>query len=113
MTPMFEVHGFAAKDATSPLVPFTFNRSVVGPHDVHIEILFSGVCHSDLHQAKGDWGNSTFPMVPGHEIVGRVKAVGSEVKKLKVGDYAGVGCMVDSCRTCESCQKDLEQYCTV
>jgi alcohol dehydrogenase (NADP+) len=110
---MFEVHGFAAKDATSPLVPFKFDRRDVGPHDVHIEILYSGVCHSDLHQAKGDWGNSTFPMVPGHEIIGRVKAVGSEVKKLKVGDYAGVGCMVDSCRTCESCKKDLEQYCTV
>lgn len=110
---MFEVHAYAATDATKPLAPFKISRRDVGAHDVHIEILYSGVCHSDLHQAKGDWGNSTFPMVPGHEIVGRVKAVGSAVKKLKVGDYAGVGCMVDSCRECESCKKDLEQYCLV
>ncbi len=108
---MFEVKAFAAKDAESPLVPFTVQRRDVGEHDIHIEILFSGVCHSDLHQAKGDWGNSVFPMVPGHEIVGRVKAVGAAVKKLKVGDYAGVGCMVDSCRVCESCKQNLEQYC--
>lgn len=110
---MFEVRGFAAHDATSDLVPFTFKRRDVGAHDVHIDILYSGICHSDLHQAKGDWGNSTFPMVPGHEIVGRVVAVGSAVKKFKVGDFAGVGCMVDSCRTCDSCKKDLEQYCQV
>src|SRR6187402_238774 len=111
MAPMIEVRGYAAKSATTPLVPFTFKRREPGEHDVRIEILYSGVCHSDLHQAKGDWGNSTFPMVPGHEIVGRVVAVGSAVKKFKVGDFAGVGCMVDSCRTCESCKQDLEQYC--
>lgn len=110
---MFEVRGFAAHDATSPLVPFTFKRRDVGAHDVRIEILYSGICHSDLHQAKGDWGNSTFPMVPGHEIVGRVVEVGNAVKKFKVGDFAGVGCMVDSCRNCDSCKQDLEQYCQV
>ena len=110
---MFEVRGFAAHDATSPLVPFTFKRRDVGATDVQIEILYSGICHSDLHQAKGDWGNSTFPMVPGHEIVGRVVAVGPGVKKFKVGDFAGVGCMVDSCRNCDSCKQNLEQYCQV
>jgi len=109
---MIEVRGFAAKSATTPLVPFTFQRRDPGAHDVRIEILYSGVCHSDLHQAKGDWGNSVFPMVPGHEIVGRVVAVGSAVSKFKVGDFAGVGCMVDSCRECDSCKQDLEQYCT-
>ncbi|SDG25681.1 NAD(P)-dependent alcohol dehydrogenase [Dyella sp. 333MFSha] len=109
---MIEVRGFAAKSATTPLVPFTFQRRDPGAHDVRIEILYSGVCHSDLHQAKGDWGNSVFPMVPGHEIVGRVVAVGSAVGKLKVGDFAGVGCMVDSCRECDSCKQNLEQYCT-
>ncbi|MDF3983863.1 NAD(P)-dependent alcohol dehydrogenase [Luteibacter sp. PPL201] len=108
---MFEVHGYAAHDDHSPLVPFTFKRRDVGATDVHIEILYSGICHSDLHQAHNDWGNSTYPMVPGHEIVGRVVAVGPNVKKFKVGDIAGVGCMVDSCRTCESCERDLEQYC--
>ncbi|WP_036109006.1 MULTISPECIES: NAD(P)-dependent alcohol dehydrogenase [Luteibacter] len=109
---MIEVRGFAAKSATTPLVPFTFQRRDPGAHDVRIEILYSGVCHSDLHQAKGDWGNSVFPMVPGHEIVGRVVAVGSAVSKFKVGDFAGVGCMVDSCRECDSCKQNLEQYCT-
>src|SRR6187402_3849118 len=94
MTAMIEVRGFAAKSATTPLVPFTFQRREPGEHDVRIEILYSGVCHSDLHQAKGDWGNSVFPMVPGHEIVGRVVSGGSAVKKFKVGDFAGVGCMV-------------------
>jgi len=113
---MFEVHGFAAKDATSDLVPYTFSRRDVGATDIHIEILYSGICHSDLHQARNDWGNApaeNFPMVPGHEIVGRVVAVGPNVKKFKVGDLAGVGCMVDSCRECESCKRDLEQYCQV
>jgi alcohol dehydrogenase (NADP+) len=108
---MIKTHGYAAHDAASPLVPFAFERRDPGPSDVHIEILFCGICHSDLHQARNDWQNSLYPMVPGHEIVGRVAAVGSQVKKLKVGDLAGVGCMIDSCRTCAPCKRDLEQYC--
>jgi uncharacterized zinc-type alcohol dehydrogenase-like protein len=108
---MIHVHGYAAHDATSPLVPFSFDRREPGPHDVQIEILYSGICHSDLHQARNDWHNSLYPMVPGHEIVGRVAAVGAHVKKFKVGDLAGVGCMVDSCRVCAACEEDLEQYC--
>jgi alcohol dehydrogenase (NADP+) len=102
---------YAATSATSPLAPFTIERRPVGPHDVRVEILFCGVCHSDIHQARGEWGNSTFPMVPGHEIVGRASEVGAEVKKLKVGELVGVGCMVDSCRTCESCRNDVETFC--
>jgi uncharacterized zinc-type alcohol dehydrogenase-like protein len=99
--------------ATSPPEPFTFERREPGEHDVLIEIQFCGVCHSDIHQARGEWGNSTFPMVPGHEIVGRVARVGSKVTKFKEGDTAGVGCFVDSCRTCENCREGLEQYCEV
>src|SRR5262249_6948816 len=91
--------------------PFTLERRAPGPQDVLIEILYCGVCHSDIHQARGEWGNSSFPMVPGHEIVGRVCEVGSKVKKLKVGDLAGVGCIVDSCRTCAHCRAGLEQSC--
>src|SRR5687768_17556829 len=87
-------HGYAAHDRNSPLVPFTFERRSPGPDDVSIEILYSGICHSDLHQARNDWSNSLYPMVPGHEIIGRVTEVGAQVKKFKVGDYAGVGCMV-------------------
>jgi uncharacterized zinc-type alcohol dehydrogenase-like protein len=108
---MFKAIGYAAHDANSPLVPFSFERRDPGPHDIQIEILFSGICHSDLHQVRNDWSNSLYPMVPGHEIVGRVVRVGASVKKLKVGDYAGVGCMVDSCRHCFSCDDGLEQYC--
>jgi uncharacterized zinc-type alcohol dehydrogenase-like protein len=108
---MTNTKAYAAYDATTPLRPYNFDRRAVGPHDVKVDILFSGVCHSDLHQARNDWGNSTFPMVPGHEIVGRVTEVGREVKKFKVGDLAGVGVFVDSCRTCPNCQRDLEQYC--
>jgi uncharacterized zinc-type alcohol dehydrogenase-like protein len=108
---MIQVRGYAAHDAQSPLVPFTFERREPGPHDVQIEILYAGICHSDLHQARNDWSNSLYPMVPGHEIVGRVVAVGAHVKSLKAGDYAGVGCMVDSCRQCAACNEDLEQYC--
>lgn len=108
---MSHAHGYAAHDPHSPLVPFSFERRAPGPHDVQIDILYSGVCHSDLHQAHNDWGGSLYPMVPGHEIVGRVTAVGAHVKKFKVGDLAGVGCMVDSCRECASCDSDLEQYC--
>jgi uncharacterized zinc-type alcohol dehydrogenase-like protein len=108
---MFKVRGYAAHDAHSPLVPFDFERRDPGPHDVQIEILYAGICHSDLHQAHNDWGNSLYPMVPGHEIVGRVVKVGEQVSKFEVGDYAGVGCMVDSCRECSACREDLEQYC--
>ena len=108
---MTEVRGYAARDANSPLAPFTFTRRTPGPHDVEIEILYCGICHSDLHQARNDWRNSLYPMVPGHEIVGRVRSVGAHVKKLKAGDLAAVGCMVDSCRQCLACNDDLEQYC--
>lgn len=108
---MLKVRGYAVQDAHSPLVPFSFERREPGPHDVQIDILYAGICHSDLHQARNDWSNSLYPMVPGHEIVGRVVRVGSEVKKLKAGDFAGVGCMVDSCRHCFACDEGLEQYC--
>ncbi|MGP8233681.1 MAG: NAD(P)-dependent alcohol dehydrogenase [Methylovirgula sp.] len=108
---MTKVRGYAARDAQSPLAPFSFTRRSPGPHDIEIEILYCGICHSDLHQARNDWRNSLYPMVPGHEIVGRVVATGPHVKKLKVGDYAAVGCMVDSCRQCSACEDDLEQYC--
>jgi len=104
--------GYAAQVAKAPLAPFTFDRRTPGPRDVQIEIAFCGVCHSDLHQVRDEWGGAIFPMVPGHEIVGTVVAVGSEVQKFSVGDPAGVGCLVESCRTCPSCQEGLEQYCT-
>jgi uncharacterized zinc-type alcohol dehydrogenase-like protein len=110
---MLVCHGFAAKNADSPLVPFSFQRREPGPTDIQIDIMYCGVCHSDIHMARGEWGNSVFPVLPGHEIVGRVTAVGAEVKNFKVGDLAGVGCMVDSCKTCASCQRGLEQYCEV
>jgi alcohol dehydrogenase (NADP+) len=102
---------FAAYDATSALRDFQLERRVPGPDDVQIEILYCGVCHSDLHQVRNEWGNAIYPMVPGHEIVGRITAVGSNVTKFSVGDLAGVGCLVDSCRTCPKCQQGLEQYC--
>lgn len=102
---------YAAQGATTPLTPFNFERREPGAHDVQIEILYCGVCHSDIHQARGEWGNSIFPMVPGHEIVGRVTKVGSHVKNFAVGDIAGVGCFVDSCRECHNCKEGLEQYC--
>jgi uncharacterized zinc-type alcohol dehydrogenase-like protein len=108
---MIAVKGFAVQDAKSDLAPWTFERREVGPHDVQFDIQFCGVCHSDLHQIKDDWGGSIFPMVPGHEIVGKVTKIGSHVKKFKVGDLAGTGCLVDSCRTCESCKEGLEQFC--
>lgn len=102
---------YAALSATTPLVPFQFDRRDVRPNDVQIEILYCGVCHSDLHQARDEWGGSLYPMVPGHEIVGRVTRVGSSVTHFKAGDLAAVGVMVDSCRTCPHCQMGLEQYC--
>lgn len=102
---------FAAQSATTPLAPITIDRREVAAKDVAIEIMFCGVCHSDLHTARGEWPGVQYPSVPGHEIVGRVTAVGNDVKKFKAGDLVGVGCMVDSCRTCASCKEDLEQYC--
>ena len=104
--------GYAAQQANAPLAPFTFERRTPGPKDVQIEIAFCGVCHSDLHQVRDEWGGAIFPMVPGHEIVGTVTAIGSEVKKFAVGDLAGVGCLVESCRTCANCADHEEQYCT-
>jgi alcohol dehydrogenase (NADP+) len=103
--------GYAAQSATSPLAPFRFERRAPGPRDVQIEILYCGVCHSDLHTVRSEWEGTQYPCVPGHEIVGRVTAVGNEVKRFKAGDLAGVGCLVDSCRTCASCRASLEQYC--
>ena len=108
---MIAAKGYAAQDPKTPLGPFSFDRREPGPHDVQFDILYCGVCHSDLHQIRDDWGGSIFPMVPGHEIVGRVTTVGSDVSKFKVGDLAGVGCLVDSCRHCDNCEDGLEQYC--
>ncbi len=103
---------YAAQSATSKMAPHTIERRAPGPNDVQIDILYCGVCHSDLHTVRNEWGNSTvYPSVPGHEIVGKVVAVGNSVKKFKVGDLAGVGCMVDSCRKCFSCTENLEQFC--
>lgn len=102
---------YAAQSATSSLAPFTLTRREPLAQDVVIEVLYCGVCHSDLHQARNEWHNTIYPCVPGHEIVGRVVKVGSAVTKFQEGDLAAVGCMVDSCRTCPSCQKGLEQYC--
>jgi alcohol dehydrogenase (NADP+) len=106
-----QTKAFAALSGTTPLAPHTIDRRDPGPTDVAIEILFCGVCHSDLHTARGEWGGVRFPAVPGHEIVGRVKSVGAHVGKVKPGDIVGIGCMVDSCRQCASCEADLEQYC--
>ena len=108
---MATAKAYAAASATSDLAPFQIERRAVGPHDVQIEIAYCGICHSDIHQVRDEWGGSKYPMVPGHEIVGKITAVGTHVKAFKVGDLAGVGCMVDSCRTCPSCQRKLEQFC--
>jgi uncharacterized zinc-type alcohol dehydrogenase-like protein len=102
---------WAAQSATSSLAPFSIQRREPLPDDVAIDILYCGVCHSDLHQARNEWHNSIYPVVPGHEIVGRVTKTGRNVKKFKEGDLAAVGCLVDSCRTCASCARGLEQYC--
>lgn len=110
---MNNVKAYAAFDPKKPLGPFSISRRQPNPKDVLIEIKFCGVCHSDVHQARDEWGGSIFPMVPGHEIVGIVQATGKEVTKYKVGDKVGVGCLVDSCRTCPSCREGLEQYCEV
>ncbi|QLF94629.1 NAD(P)-dependent alcohol dehydrogenase [Pseudomonas sp. ABC1] len=108
---MIEAKGYAAHTSDSPLQPYAFQRRSPGASDVQIEILYCGVCHSDLHTARNEWHNTLYPSVPGHEIVGRVVAVGANVKGFKVGELAGVGCMVDSCRSCPSCGEGLEQYC--
>ncbi|MDD0976214.1 NAD(P)-dependent alcohol dehydrogenase [Pseudomonas fontis] len=106
-----QTFGYAAKTADARLAPFTFERRALRPNDVAMEILYCGVCHSDLHQARNDWGFSRYPIVPGHEIVGRVTAVGPEVTRYKVGDAVAVGCMVDSCQQCDQCRKGEEQLC--
>ncbi len=103
--------GYAAHSADAHMVPFHFERRDLRPNDVAIEILFGGVCHSDLHTVNGDWGPQSYPLVPGHEIVGKVIDVGPDVKKYKVGDKVAVGCMVDSCQECDQCQNHEEQYC--
>jgi uncharacterized zinc-type alcohol dehydrogenase-like protein len=108
---MTKTHAYAAASAKQPLAPFTIERRDPGPHDVVIDILYSGICHSDIHQARDEWGGAIFPMVPGHEIVGRVRQVGAKVTRFAAGDIAGVGCMVDACRTCDACQRGLEQFC--
>ena len=108
---MIPVKGYAAATATTPLSPFRFDRRELRVKDVLIDIVYCGVCHSDIHQARNEWGGSIFPMVPGQEIVGRVSKVGSSVTHFKTGDLAGVGCFVDSCRHCDNCKDGLEQYC--
>lgn len=107
----FKVKAYGTEAADAPLGQMDIQRREAQAKDVEIDILFCGVCHSDLHVARSDWGPSSYPVVPGHEIVGVVTKVGSEVSKVKVGDHVAVGCMVDSCRVCDSCKKDLEQYC--
>jgi uncharacterized zinc-type alcohol dehydrogenase-like protein len=108
---MIPVKGYAVKDAQASLAPFSFERRDLRPNDVHIDILYCGVCHSDIHQVRNEWGGSIYPMVPGHEIVGRVIAVGSSVSRFKPGDLAGVGVMIETCNQCKPCNDGLEQYC--
>jgi len=108
---MSATKAYAAKTATSPVEPWSIERRHPKPHDVQIEILYCGVCHSDLHTVRNEWGGTVYPCVPGHEIVGRITAVGDHVKKFKSGKLAAVGCLVDSCRVCENCKQGLEQYC--
>ena len=103
--------GYAARSAESPLTPFTFDRRALRPNDVAMEVIYAGICHSDLHQARNDWGWSSYPIVPGHEIVGRVTEVGAAVSRFRAGDTVAVGCMVDSCLDCDQCRKGEEQLC--
>ena len=110
---MLPTRGYAAAARGAPLAPFSFQRRDPGPADVLIEILWCGICHSDIHQARGEWGPATFPMVPGHEIIGRVARAGAAVTRFRQGDAVGVGCFVDSCRECANCRDGLEQYCDV
>jgi len=109
---MPSTRSYAAQNAASPLAPWTINRRTPKPHDVEIEILYCGVCHSDLHTVRNEWGGTIYPCVPGHEIVGRVTAIGTATTKFKVGELAAVGCLVDSCRECDNCKDGLEQYCS-
>ncbi len=104
-------NAYAVENASSPLAPFHINRRTPGPDDVEIDILYCGVCHSDIHQVRNEWHNSIYPMVPGHEIVGKITAVGDNVKDFKVGELAGVGCLVDSCQQCHPCKEGEEQFC--
>lgn len=108
---MFTCVGYAASSATTPLAPFTFQRRDCGPLDVQIDITHCGICHSDIHTVRSEWGPASYPCVPGHEIIGRVAAVGVDVTRFKLGELVGVGCMVNSCQTCASCEAGLEQYC--
>ncbi|MES2503927.1 MAG: NAD(P)-dependent alcohol dehydrogenase [Myxococcota bacterium] len=108
---MINAKGIAAFSSKEPLAPYAFERREPKERDVVIDIKFCGICHSDIHTVRSEWGNVTYPLVPGHEIAGIVRAVGSGVTKYKVGDRVGVGCLVDSCRACSSCEQDLEQYC--
>ncbi|KAK3020119.1 hypothetical protein RJ639_005257 [Escallonia herrerae] len=103
--------GWAARDASGVLSPFSFSRRETGEEDVRFKVLYCGICHSDLHNIRSDWGMSKYPLVPGHEVVGVVTEVGSKVNKVKVGDNVGVGCMVGSCNSCDCCAEDLENYC--
>ncbi len=109
---MSSTKAYAAQSAATPLAPFTIERRTLHANDVQIEILYCGVCHSDLHTARNEWGGTVYPCVPGHEIVGKVSGVGNGVTKYKIGDTVGVGCLVDSCRTCDNCKQGLEQYCS-
>lgn len=111
MTETTSIKAYGTEAAVAPLNQMDISRRKPTPHDVEIDILFCGVCHSDLHTARSEWGPTAYPCVPGHEIVGRIKSVGGHVKKFKVGDMVGVGCMVDSCRECQYCKEDLEQFC--
>src|ERR1700738_4598861 len=110
-TALLPSKGYAAMAAAEKLGPFNFNRRKPRPHDVLVDILYCGVCHTDLHFVRNDWGMSIYPLVPGHEIVGRVTQIGDHVHKFKVGDTVGIGCLVDSCRECENCKDNEEQYC--
>ncbi|KAJ4836195.1 hypothetical protein Tsubulata_013733 [Turnera subulata] len=103
--------GWAARDQSGHLSPFNFSRRTTGEEDVRFKVLYCGICHSDLHSVKNEWSISTYPLVPGHEIVGEVTEIGEKVKKVKVGDKVGVGCLVGACHSCESCENDLENYC--